>query len=161
MKNIPIFAAKIIAETYDYDQVIIIARKTGEGGGEHVTTYGKNKTHCDIAAKIGDFLKYKVMGWTEEKLSKTSNGTNYIADHESRPKQFKFENGRRVWITNEGYLDTDFGILQPYSESLVISDKLKNTLESAPVHRLGETESDFIERYKEWYRTTRRESLNL
>ena len=36
-------------------------------------------------------------------------GTNYVADHESQPKQFKFVNGRRVWVTHDGYLDTDFG----------------------------------------------------
>lgn len=65
MKPIPIVAAKKIAESYDYEQVIIIARKTGENGGEHVTTYGKTKEHCDIAAKTGDFLKYKVMGWIQ------------------------------------------------------------------------------------------------
>lgn len=63
MKRIPISAAKLIADKYDYDQVIIIARNTSENDGEHVTTYGKDKKHCGIAAKIGDFLKYKVMGW--------------------------------------------------------------------------------------------------
>jgi len=62
--DIPISQAKKIADYYDYDQVIIIARKVGRN--EHVTTYGKNKEHCDIAAKCGDFLKYKVMGWHKE-----------------------------------------------------------------------------------------------
>lgn len=38
-------------------------------------------------------------------------GSNYVADHESQPKQFKFSNGRRVWITSEGFLDTDFSPL--------------------------------------------------
>lgn len=66
MKPIPISAGKEIAEKYDYDQVVIIARKVGENGGEHVTTYGVNKVHCDVAAQIGDFLKYKVMGWKME-----------------------------------------------------------------------------------------------
>lgn len=66
MKPIPISAGKEIAEKYDYDQVVIIARKIGENGGEHVTTYGVNKVHCDIAARIGDFLKYKVMGWKRD-----------------------------------------------------------------------------------------------
>ena len=66
IKSIPIGAAQGIAKKYDYDQVIIIARKTGDGGGEHVTTYGKNAEHCDIAARIGDFLKFKVMGWKKE-----------------------------------------------------------------------------------------------
>ncbi len=63
MKKIPINAAKEISKKYGYDQVVIIARKTGENGGEHVTTYGKDKTHCKIAADIGNFLKYKIMRW--------------------------------------------------------------------------------------------------
>ena len=62
MTPIPIKSAEQIAKDFDYDQVIIIARKIGEG--EHVTTYGKTKEHCNIAARIGDFLKYKIMGWT-------------------------------------------------------------------------------------------------
>ncbi|MEX0597516.1 MAG: hypothetical protein WD512_13565 [Candidatus Paceibacterota bacterium] len=69
MKPIPVKAAKEIANKYDYDQVIIVARKVGEAHethGEHVTTYGKDKIHCDVAARIGSFLKYKVMGWVEE-----------------------------------------------------------------------------------------------
>jgi len=61
--NIPIAAAKRIAEQYDFDQVIIVARKVGPDGCEHCTTYGKDKQHCDTAARCGDFLKYKVMGW--------------------------------------------------------------------------------------------------
>jgi len=64
MKDIPISAAKKIAEQFDYDQVVIIARKVGQG--EHVTTYGVDKANCDVAARIGDFLKYKVMGWIKE-----------------------------------------------------------------------------------------------
>ena len=72
MKPIPISAAEEIAKLYDYDQVVIIARKVGSGNaphGEHVTTYGRNKTHCDVAARIGDFLKYKVMGWVTDERS--------------------------------------------------------------------------------------------
>jgi hypothetical protein len=61
MKPIPISAAKQIAEKYGYDQVVIIARAIEQG--EHVTTYGKDKANCDVAARIGDFLKFKVMGW--------------------------------------------------------------------------------------------------
>lgn len=64
MKPIPISAAKQIAEEYDYDQVVIIARRVDQG--EHVTTYGKDKANCDVAARIGDFLKYKVMGWVKD-----------------------------------------------------------------------------------------------
>lgn len=65
--DIPISAAKQIADLYGYDQVVIVARKTGVIGHEHVTTYGVNKRHCEIAAKIGDFFKYKIMGWPSVK----------------------------------------------------------------------------------------------
>ncbi len=61
MKPIPISAAQHIAKTYGYDQVIVIGRAVGEG--EHVTTYGRNKEHCAVAARVGEFLKHKVMGW--------------------------------------------------------------------------------------------------
>jgi hypothetical protein len=66
MKDIPISAAKKIAETYGYDQVIIYARvchDSPEPHGEHLTTYGRNEEHCGAAAQIGDFLKHKIMGW--------------------------------------------------------------------------------------------------
>ena len=65
LPTIPIAAAKRIAYDYDYDQVVIIARKVGEDGHECVTTYGKNKEHCKVAARIGNFLKYKIMKWEE------------------------------------------------------------------------------------------------
>jgi hypothetical protein len=72
MKRIPIKAAQRIADDYGYDQVIIYARKVGQGpgSGEHVTTYGVNKDHCNAAGLIGDHLKYKVFGWKEEKNDK-------------------------------------------------------------------------------------------
>lgn len=69
LKSIPIKAAREISEKYGYDQVIIIARRchdTPEPHGESVTTYGRTKEHCDVAAKIGNFLKYKIMKWTNE-----------------------------------------------------------------------------------------------
>lgn len=66
MKRIPITAAKRIANEYGYDQVMIYARKVGDEGGEHMTTYGVDKANCSAMAKIGDFLKYKVMGWVRE-----------------------------------------------------------------------------------------------
>lgn len=59
--DIPISAAKKIAFDYDYDQVIIIARKVARN--EHVTTYGTNKAHCKVAANIGNFLKHEIMKW--------------------------------------------------------------------------------------------------
>ena len=67
MKPIPIAAARRIAEAYDYDQVIVVARRVGEGvgSGEHCTTYGVDKANCDVAARIGNFFKHKLMGWPE------------------------------------------------------------------------------------------------
>lgn len=69
MRPIPISAAERIAKDYGYDQVIIIARKVGDAPdphGEHCTTYGINKAHCEVAARAGEFLKYKVMGWAKD-----------------------------------------------------------------------------------------------
>ena len=62
MKRIPIAVGKRIAEEYDYDQVVIYARKVGDGGGEWMTTYGVSKLHCAVAAKMGVVLK-QFMGW--------------------------------------------------------------------------------------------------
>lgn len=64
--KIPISAAEKIAKQYDYDQVIIFARKVGENGNEHLTTYGKTKEHCNIASQVGEYLKRKIMGWVKE-----------------------------------------------------------------------------------------------
>lgn len=64
MKPIPVEAAKRIADEFGYQQVVIVARAVGEG--EHVTTYGTTKRHCAVAARIGDFLKFKIMGWKVE-----------------------------------------------------------------------------------------------
>lgn len=68
MKPIPISAGKRIADEFGYDQVVIVARRVGEG--EHVTTYGRTKVHCEVAARIGDFFKYKLMGWIDERTRK-------------------------------------------------------------------------------------------
>ena len=66
MKPIPIATASDVAERYGYDQIIIVARRVGDDGGEHVTTYGRDKANCDVAARIGEYLKFKVMGWLSE-----------------------------------------------------------------------------------------------
>lgn len=76
MKAVPMTVARSIAHTYGYDQVIIYARKTGDDPqmcGEHMTTYGVTKTHCNAIARIGDFLKYKIMGWVQENEGKEKN----------------------------------------------------------------------------------------
>jgi len=64
MIPIPISAAGDIAKRYGYDQVIIVARAIDKG--EHVTTYGKDRANCEVAAKIGDFFKFKLMGWVDK-----------------------------------------------------------------------------------------------
>jgi hypothetical protein len=67
VKRIPIKAAEHIAKEYGYDQVVIIARKVTTDeveGGEHVTTYGVNKAHCESAAMQGNALK-RFMGWPD------------------------------------------------------------------------------------------------
>lgn len=62
-KPIPISAAKAIANKYGYEQVMIFARKTGQDGMEHMTTYGVNPIHCKVMARIAEFLQTKIMGW--------------------------------------------------------------------------------------------------
>ena len=69
MKPIPVEAAERIAKTYGYDQVVVVARRVGVSGGEHVTTYGRDPENCAVAARVGRFLKYKVMGWTQEHVT--------------------------------------------------------------------------------------------
>jgi hypothetical protein len=70
MKPIPIAAAKRIAEEHGYDQVIIYARRVGEKPaphGEHMTTYGVDQAHCDVAARIGERLQRELLGWRSVK----------------------------------------------------------------------------------------------
>lgn len=83
MKPIPIEAAKRIADEYGYDQVIVFARRVGEKPnphGEHLTTYGVNKTHCGVAARVGNFLKTKVMGWYADDVGRDADRWNYVED---------------------------------------------------------------------------------
>lgn len=63
LSPIPLAEAKRLVRQYGYDQVVIVARKTGERGMEHVATFGADRKHCDIAAMIGDYLKYEIMNW--------------------------------------------------------------------------------------------------
>lgn len=70
MRPIPISAVEKIAKEFGYDQVIIIARRVDEPdkpGGEHVTTYGRNKAHCEVAARIGNHFKHDIMGWPKKR----------------------------------------------------------------------------------------------
>lgn len=80
-KPIPVSAAQRISVLYGYDQVVIIARKTGEQGLEHVTTYGAGEEHKKVAAAIGDFIKYEVMRWEKDK---ETTHEDFRRDHEER-----------------------------------------------------------------------------
>lgn len=65
IKRIPIAAARRIAEAYGYDQVVIYGRRVGlspDPSGEHLTTYGVDRVHCEVAARMGRTLK-RFMGW--------------------------------------------------------------------------------------------------
>ena len=69
MLPIPSDAAREIAERYGYDQVVIVARRVGQDPapfGDHLTTWGSSTAHRSVAARVGDFLKHKVMGWKTE-----------------------------------------------------------------------------------------------
>lgn len=35
----------------------------GEGGGEHVTSFGVDKPHDDAAAAMAKLIKHDVLGW--------------------------------------------------------------------------------------------------
>ena len=69
-QHVPVASARHIAKKYDLDQVIIIGRHTGDDGWETVTTYGKNKDHCGVAKRIGDFLWKKIMGHEDRTADK-------------------------------------------------------------------------------------------
>lgn len=72
---IPVHEGRAIGEKYAYDQVVIVARKVGEDGVEHCTTWGRGPEHCEVAARIGDFLKHKVMGWARENTTSHEDET--------------------------------------------------------------------------------------
>ncbi|MGH1447397.1 MAG: hypothetical protein ACRBBO_15290 [Cognatishimia sp.] len=61
--KLPIKAAREIAKTHGWDQVIVVARKVGDDGYEHVVTYGKDAAHCEAAARAGNAIKHHLMKW--------------------------------------------------------------------------------------------------
>lgn len=68
MHDIPVEAARAIADRFGYDQVIVVARRVDEEpapSGEHVTTYGRGLVHAAVAARVGHFLRHRLMGWPE------------------------------------------------------------------------------------------------
>lgn len=76
MKSIPVSAAKEIAQRFGYDQVVVYARRVGDAPdpfGEHMTTYGIDKVHCDVAARIGSRLQTELMGWPTKDAALTES----------------------------------------------------------------------------------------
>lgn len=63
MSELPIREARDIAHRYGWDQVIIVARKVGDDGYEHVVTYGNGAAHCEAAARAGMAIKHHLMRW--------------------------------------------------------------------------------------------------
>jgi len=61
--DVPIEAAKRIAKEFDKNQVIVVCWDN-KHGKSHVTTYGKSKLDCALAAKGGNFVK-TALGWPE------------------------------------------------------------------------------------------------
>jgi hypothetical protein len=78
-----VHAARSIGEGYAYDQVVIVARKVGEDGIEHCTTWGRDTENCEVAARIGDFLKHTIMGW--------ARGNTTVHEDETRIGRIKKE----------------------------------------------------------------------
>lgn len=62
--NVPIEAAKDIAEKFCKDQVIIVCWD-GEHSKSHVTTYGKSLLDCKRAAVGGNIMK-EALGWPDK-----------------------------------------------------------------------------------------------
>lgn len=70
-KEVPIEAAKRIAEEFDKSQVIIVCWDP-EHCLTHVTTYGKSLKDCEEAAMGGDFVR-EALGVPEEDCHVTPN----------------------------------------------------------------------------------------
>lgn len=61
--KLPIKDARDIAEARGWDQVIIVARRVGDNGYEHVVTYGRGTAQCRAAARAGNAIKHHLMKW--------------------------------------------------------------------------------------------------
>ena len=63
---IPIRSAESIGRRFGYDQVVVFGRRVSDDpklAGEHMTTWGRNRDHCQVAKHIGNTLKDDVMKW--------------------------------------------------------------------------------------------------
>lgn len=66
--EVPIEAARLIANKYNKEQVVIICWDE-DHGKTHVTTYGTTKKHCEWATKLGNIIKRDVLKWPEEECN--------------------------------------------------------------------------------------------
>ena len=66
--------------------MVVLARVVGDPGVEWVTTYGKDRSHCDAAAKIGRALGGLIEG--RYKLGPASDSAADVAAYmdEVKPK---------------------------------------------------------------------------
>ena len=76
--NIPVDAARRIAEEYAQDQVVICAFENATGL-VHVVTYGKRIEDSENAAKGGDFVK-KALGWPDRLCNSTPPRVQALGD---------------------------------------------------------------------------------
>ena len=93
-KPIPVATAERICKAHQADQVIIYARTVGEGCGEHITTYGKDKAHCAAAARIGDALGRQIVKPVEELLARAEKAEQELSAHKAV---------HNIGLTQEGY----------------------------------------------------------
>lgn len=74
MKKIPIFEAKILANKYNYNQVIILAMKESKKStwlDNWATTFNKDKSKCKFLGKIAKILAYNFRAfYSDEKMTK-------------------------------------------------------------------------------------------
>lgn len=71
MVPIPVATAESIGRRFGYDQVVVYGRRVGEDPlphGEHLTTWGRNRDHCQVAKHLGNFLKHEIMGWPKQNV---------------------------------------------------------------------------------------------
>ena len=110
-KRIPISAAKHIATEYNYDQVVILARRVDSSpeihdGEEWITTYGKSKVHCVIASNIGKWVDSRLREWSDISirgiLESIANGKWDIAI-----KQIKLAEGVDEMLLEENRTDAE------------------------------------------------------
>lgn len=82
--ELPIKAAREIADAYGWDQVVVVARKVGGDGIEHVVTYGKDTANCEAAARVGMALKHHLMQWPSELSDSDIKVTGVSRDIENK-----------------------------------------------------------------------------